>query len=305
MNPILALIIANIIWGMASPIFKFALKNIPPFTLAFIRFFGASLLFIPFIKWRDFTKINHGDWVRIIVGLAFFGVFINIFFFFLGLQRTVSINAPVIASSSPIVLFILSVIFLKEKPKLNVLLGMIIAFFGVLLIILMPLLSSGINAKDLGKFEGNLFFLIATIGSTISPIIMKKTLNKVSLLLVTFIAFFISSLGFLILMLPEQKTWNINMLNLNGVIGIIFGVFFSSALAYYLYIYGLSKIKVQEVGIFTYIDPVIAVIIAIPLLGEYPNIEFIIGTLLIFLGIFIGENRIHYHPFHRIAKYLR
>ncbi|OIP84997.1 hypothetical protein AUK04_01775 [Candidatus Roizmanbacteria bacterium CG2_30_33_16] len=305
MNPILALIIANFIWGAASPVFKFALENIPPFTLAFIRFFGASLLFIPFIKWRELTKITQGDWVRIIIGSAFLGVFVNIFFFFLGLQRTVSINAPVIASSSPILLFILSIIFLKEKPKLNVLLGMIIAFFGVLLIILMPLLSSGINAKDLGKFEGNLFFLIATIGSTISPIIMKKTLNKVSLLLVTFIAFFISSLGFLILMLPEQKTWNINMLNLNGVIGIIFGVFFSSALAYYLYIYGLSKIKVQEVGIFTYIDPVIAVIIAIPLLGEYPNIEFIIGTLLIFLGIFIGENRIHYHPFHRIAKYLR
>ena len=39
MNPILALIITNVIWGAASPIFKLALTNIPPFTLAFIRFF--------------------------------------------------------------------------------------------------------------------------------------------------------------------------------------------------------------------------------------------------------------------------
>lgn len=305
MNPILALIIANFIWGAASPVFKFALENIPPFTLAFIRFFGASLLFIPFIKWRELTKITQGDWVRIIIGSAFLGVFVNIFFFFLGLQRTVSINAPVIASSSPILLFILSIIFLKEKPKLNVFLGMMIAFIGVLLIILMPLLSSGINIKDLSQFEGNLFFVIATLGSVLSTLMMKNVLRQVSPMILTVLGFFFSCFGFLPLMMGELKTWSFYKIDSAGFIGIIFGIFFSSAAAYFLYSYGLSKIKAQEVGLFAYIDPVIAVLIAIPLLGEYPNIEFIIGTLLIFLGIFIGENRIHYHPFHRIAKYLR
>ena len=44
MNAILALVIANIIWGAASPIFKYALTDIPPFTLAFIRFFYPWLL---------------------------------------------------------------------------------------------------------------------------------------------------------------------------------------------------------------------------------------------------------------------
>ena len=49
MSGILAILIANIIWGAAPPVFKYALEGIPPFILAFIRFFSASLIFLPFI----------------------------------------------------------------------------------------------------------------------------------------------------------------------------------------------------------------------------------------------------------------
>ena len=71
MNPVLALIIANVIWGMASPIFKFSLTNIPPFTLAFTRFFFAGLIFLPFArsKWQHLTA---KQWFKIIL-VGFFG----------------------------------------------------------------------------------------------------------------------------------------------------------------------------------------------------------------------------------------
>jgi len=81
MNPILALIITNLIWGAASPIFKFALQNIPPFTLAFIRFFSAGLIFIPFVFiYRQ--KVSWLDQIKIL-WIGFFGVTINIAFFFM------------------------------------------------------------------------------------------------------------------------------------------------------------------------------------------------------------------------------
>src|SRR3990170_6378963 len=118
MNPILALIIANIIWGAASPVFKYALQNIPPFTLAFIRFFFAGIILLPFIKNLS-IKLSGKEWVELVLG-AIFGISINITFFFWGLQRSESINAPVIASSGPVFLFFLSIIFLKEKFKPNV-----------------------------------------------------------------------------------------------------------------------------------------------------------------------------------------
>ena len=139
MNPFLALIIANIIWGMASPIFKFALTNIPPFTLAFIRFFFAGLIFLP-LAIKNWQKLTAKQFFEILL-VGFFGITINISFFFLGVVKTESINVPIIASSGPVFIYLLSILFLREKPKLKVLTGMLIALAGVSFIILSPLMK--------------------------------------------------------------------------------------------------------------------------------------------------------------------
>lgn len=297
MNPYLALIIANIIWGGASPIFKFALKNIPPFTLAFIRFFFASLLFLP-VVFKHRQMIDKKRWLEIFLA-GFFGIFINITFFFMGLEKTESINAPIIASSAPILIYLFSIIFLKERAKLKVLLGIFISLIGVLIIVFSPLFFRN-HQMNLGRFEGNLFIFLATLGYVVSTIISRDLLKKVNPCLVTFFSFFFSSFLFLILVPTELKNWSFNQLNFNGWMGIIYGVFFSSAAAYFLFYYGVSKIKAQEVGLFTYIDPVVAVIIAIPLLGEFPNLFYFLGTAFVFGGIYLAEKRIHYHPVDKI-----
>lgn len=300
MNPILALIIANVIWGAASPIFKFALENIPPFTLAFARFSIASLLLLPFIKDFRIHNLSYKDWIEVILG-SFFGITINISFFFLGLRLTQSINAPIISSAGPVFIYLASISFLKEKPKLKVFVGMMIALLGVLSIILSPILFDG-KTFALGEVEGNLFLVLATFGAILHPILYKNVLKKVDSAKVTCLGFIIGAVFFLPMMVGELQHWNIAQLDYRGLLGIIFGALFSSALAYGLFNYGLSKILTEEVGLFTYIDPVIAVLIAIPLLHEYPNIYFFAGALLVFGGIFIAENRLHWHPFHKLRS---
>lgn len=300
MNPVLALIIANIIWGAASPIFKFALVNIPPFTLAFIRFFFAALLFIPFLK-RGSIILNKKEWAELILG-AFFGISVNITFFFWGLQRSQSINAPIIASAGPVFLYFLSVLFLKEKAQLKVFLGMIIALVGVMIIILSPVIFDG-KKFALGELQGNLFFVLATLGALLHPFLQKHVVQKLDSFRVTFISFLVGALFFFPFSLFELQNWSISSLNFQGWVGIVFGVFLSSALAYYLFNYGIAKIRMQEIGIFTYIDPIVAVLIAVPLLHEIPTIHFFIGSVLVFGGIFLAEKRIHYHPIHRMLRH--
>ncbi len=297
MNPILSLIITNIIWGGASPIFKFALQNIPPFTLAFIRFFFAGLIFLPLIFFY-YQKVSFKRWWQIFL-VSFFGIFINITFFFLGLKKTESINAPIIASAGPVFLYLFSIIFLKEKPKIKVAAGMIISLLGVLIIILSPLLFDG-KTVFFGEVEGNFFILLATLGTVFATLIGKDLFKKVNPLFATSFTFLISSLLFFAFVPYELSKWSLTDLNLNGWLGIIYGIFFSSAIAYFLYYWGIAKIDGQEVGLFTYIDPVVAVLIAAPLLGEYPNLFYIIGSILVFGGIYLAEGRIHWHPFYKL-----
>lgn len=297
MNPVLALIIANIIWGAASPIFKFALQNIPPFTLAFIRFFFAGLIFIPLTvgKWQ---RLTVRQWFEIIL-VGFFGITVNISFFFLGVKKTESINVPIIASAAPVFIFFLSLVFLKEKSKLKVICGMMVALVGVLLIIVSPILLNGKNFIT-GEISGNMFIVIATLGTVFQTLIGRDILKKINAYQVSLITFFFGALTFLPFFLNEMHTWSFSELNGQGWLGIIFGVIFSSALAYWLFYYGVSKISAQEVGIFTYIDPVTAVLVAIPLLGEFPNSFYFLGSILIFGGIYLAEGRVHWHPFHKL-----
>lgn len=300
MNPVLALIITNIIWGAASPIFKLTLTNVPPFTLAFVRFFFAALLFLPFALLHK-QAVTRKQLFEICLG-ALFGISVNIAFFFLALPKTNSINAPIIASSQPIFLFILSVLFLREKPQQRVFWGILVSFIGVLIIIASPLLLNH-GATLLQRetaFEGNIFLVIATLGSVLHAIITKKVLKNVNHFVVNYIGFLFGAITFVPFMIPELYRWSFSELNTNGLIGIVFGIFFSSALAYGLYMYGISQISAQEVGIFSYIDPVIAVILAVPLLHEYPTPIFFIGSLSIFLGIILAEGRLHWHPLHRL-----
>ena len=297
MNPIVALIIANIIWGAASPIFKFSLENIPPFTLAFIRFFFASFLFLPFtLKYlKQLTRKNIFE----IVVSSFFGITVNISAFFLGLAKTTSINAPIIASAGPVFIYLLSLIFLKEVMNRKVLLGMIIALLGVLFIIFSPILFDG-NSFQFGEFQGNLLFLIATLGAVFNTILNKDILRKVHPLPLTYVGFIFGAFTFLPFMLGELQSWNFSQLDMKGWTGIIYGILLSSAIAYFLFNYAMSKLNAQEVGIFTYIDPVAAIIIAIPLLGEVPSVYFVAGSMLVFGGIFIAEKRIQWHPLNKL-----
>ena len=131
----------------------------------------------------------------------------------------------------------------------------------------------------------------------------KEILTDYKATTVTFWSFLIGSITFLPFIIWEIAVKHaVYVIDYRGMTGILFGVFLSSALAYTLFEYGLKYIKAQDVGIFTYVDPLAAILIAIPLLGEKLTPIYLFGSILVFSGIFIAEGRLHYHPFHRLRK---
>ena len=302
MNPIIALVIANIIWGAGSPIFKLALTNIPPFLFGFSRFFFAALLILPFVL-RDKSRIRGIDYRDLLIA-GIFGVSLHIPMYFFGLQRTESINAPVIASAAPVFLFFLSIIFLKEKINLKVFYGMIISLIGVLVIVLAPLFRD--KSPDLNiSIEGNMLLILSTIFFLFSVLIHKKLLSRIGPYKIAFWTFLFGSLPLIPFVVHEFNTWSFTNLNFYGAFGLIYGTFLNTVLAYALYYYGMSKIRAQEVGTFFYIDPVIAILIAAPLLGEFPDKFFAIGTFLVFLGLYLSQGKIPWHPLAILRKQLK
>lgn len=295
-GPIIALIVTNVIWGAASPIFKWSLTNVEPFTLAFLRFFIATIILLPFVL--KSLRIEMKDVGKIFL-MALFGTTINISFFFLALQKTSSINAPIIASAGPIFLFLGGVLFLNEKLKTKTIVGGLLGFLGVLIIVLMPIIEKGVD----GSFLGNILLIFATLAGVVHVILNKELAKKYKALTLVFWTFFIATATFFPLFFWEvQNHGLLTNLDYKGIIGILFGATLSSALAYYLFYYAIEKMNVADVGMFTYMDPIVAILIAAPLLGEFPDALFVMGSFLIFFGIYVSEGRIHYHLLHKFRK---
>lgn len=295
----LALIAANIIWGAASAIFKLSLENIPPFTLAFWRFFlGCILIFIIMGKKVALPLASRRDGLLLFL-YGFFGITINIIFFFQGLRLTLAINGPVIASGGPILILFFAFLFLHETFKLRKLAGMILGSVGIIMIVIEPLFVHGID----GSVLGNIYLVIATVSSVVHTIVGKKIISKYNPWAFTFWAFLVGTASFLPLAFWEYATIpNLYaLLDWRGYMGVAYGAILSSTVGYGLFAWGLSKVSATDSAMFTYIDPIVGTVAGALLLHEPITLPFLAGAACIFGGIFIAEGRIHYHPIKKLV----
>ena len=293
---ILALIIANVIWGASFPIYKWALDDIPSLTFVFLRFYIGALILLPFV-YKD-LKVERKDWWDLFL-MSFVGITISISLLILGLKLSSSINAPIIMSAGPVVLIIGSLFYLKERLKKKVVLGTLVSLVGVLLIVILPVFKEGLD----GSVLGNLFLVGAAITSVVHALLLKKIMPKYKPLPIAFWQFLIGSLPLLPFFFIElnQTHWTSDI-NMKIIIGIFFGAVLATAIAHSIYAYGIKFIKASEVGVFTYVDPVATIIVAVPLLHEEITPLYLAGAAFVFLGIFIAEGRLHYHPLHKLRS---
>jgi len=279
-----ALFFAAVMWGATAPIMKMTLEVVPVFTLAFIRFGSASVLMFPLVFKK--LAIRREDVKTIFFG-ALCGITFNISLFFFGLKLTSALNAGILIASTPIFTFLFAHIFLKEKLTRNFIYGGLIGLMGIMVIIGKDLFKDGMNISPIG----DVLILLATIFFVSYETISKKLFKSYNALVITFYSFLFGSLSLVPFVIWESQKnigW-VNQLSVPVIAGIIYGIVFSSFLAYSFWEFGLSKITESKVGFFLYFSPIASTITAVVILSEKINSSFLIGAILILLGIFIAE----------------
>ncbi len=290
---IVALTLCTIIWGAAGPFFKWAMQDTPPFTLLFFRFCIATLIMIPLaykqmhIKFEDFYKI---------LLLALTGITFNIGLYYLGLSLSQSINAPIIGSTMPIFLILGAIIFLHEIPKPKVIFGTFISLIGTLIIILRP-----VDHMPLIKLlTGNSYFILSTLSLVSFTLLLKKFKLPYSSVTIIFWMFLLATIIFFLpFVFEEHATNSLSTLNFRGFFGILYGALFSSIFGQIFYNFAVKSLKSGDIGIFNYLGPIITALVALPLLHEEITFAYLLGSVFVFLGLFIAEIKFHYHFFHR------
>lgn len=300
--PYLALIVAHLIWGGNFVIAKLALHEFPSSTLAFLRFFLASVLLIPFLfsfENKEF-KINLKHFPKLVIAGVLM-VSLNIAFFYQGLIKTSAIDASVLTMSIPIISVLGGWWFLKEKIYWINFFGILLGFIGTVAILGVPLFFT--NGFSTDSFIGNMFIMVSNIFYVIGAILSKQLLKDYHPIILTFIFFLIGALSFLLPAYVDylnNPNWIYNI-SILGLLGLLYITLLSSISAFFLLNFGMEKITTITANLFHYIEPPVAATLAVFLLSERISFSFIIGTCLVALGVYWGTlgKAEHHHFAHK------
>ena len=300
--PYLALIIAHLIWGSNFVVAKITLHEIPVMSLAFLRFALSCLLLAPFFLSLEpkKSKIKLKDLPKLFA-LGLFMITFSIALFYEGLNRTSAINASVLALVVPVLSVLAGWMFLKEKIYWINLLGTGVGLLGAVVILGLPLILFGSFKGD--TLVGDLLIVLSGITFVIGTIISKDVLAKYPIVVVTGVAFLIGVVTFVIPAANEylqNPTW-VYSVTILGFLGLLFITILSTICAFFLMEWGIKKLDVIKANMFQYIEPAVAATLAVPILGERISFSFIIGTVLIVLGVYWGTlgKAEHHHLHHR------
>jgi drug/metabolite transporter (DMT)-like permease len=215
--------------------------------------------------------------------LAVFGVVINQIFFIYGLSITTPINSSIIMISNPIMVFVFTLIILKERITVIKFSGLIFAVVGAVMIL-----------RFRGNFEvgsdtiaGDLMTLINSASWAIFVVMVKPIMMKYNTVTAMRWLFLFGAMYMLPIGLVETLHTDWNAFTSNAIFALLFVVVATTFVAYFLNIYGLQELSPNTVSAYIYLQPFLASLFAI-LMGEdtlTPTKLF--SGFLIILGLYL------------------
>lgn len=289
----LAAIGATIIYGINHTIAKGVMPTyVTPFAFIFLRVVGAAILFwgISFLGPRE--RIAHKDWLRMVVA-ALLGMVINMLSFFKGLELSTPINSAVLITISPIIVVVLSAVFLEERITKNKGFGIALGFIGALMLVLF---GAEIR-KDAPNIPlGNSLFILNSLAYAGYLIVAKKlvekyhpfTLMRWLFTIAVIINFPITFGDFLEIEWTTMPLW---------AYGVIAFVVVGTTFCTYLFnIFAMTELRASTIGAFIYVQPLFGILFALLTGKDTLTSVKILAASLVLLGVYLASRKVRARP---------
>jgi O-acetylserine/cysteine efflux transporter len=280
LRDLLLLLACCLVWGVNLPLTRWAVQDVPPIFYAGLRFLFLGICLTPFL--RPFPK-QFG--LVFLIAMCIGGIHFALLF--LALQASPASAVAIVGQLGLPIVTVLSVIFLQEKVRWRRILGMSLAFAGVMVIIYRP----GTLNFELGLIYVAASALIGAIGT----IIMKRIEPMSALSLQAWVG--ILSFVPLLTLSAFTETGQIMSFVAGGPViwtALAFSVVGVSVFGHSAYYQLLKRYDVTLLAPLTLLTPVVAVIIGIVALHEPISPNLIIGGGITLAGVFlvaIRENK--------------
>jgi len=283
--PTLSIIGAVFLWGSSFVAMRIVLKDLHPFAMMFCRFFSALIFIIP-ISIKLFPKsYQKNDW-KILALMVLFQPCLYFLFESNALTFTTSSQAGVISACLPLMVAVAAWFFLSESINSKTIIGLILSICGVILLTIFQ--SRQVDAPH--PVLGNILEVGAMLSACANLILIKKlssnygTWSLTGMQIIAGTIFFLPGIKYIIN--ADPSIWTMQLIFLLIYLGTCV-----SFLAFGLYNWGISKIKVSRASIFINLIPVTAVMLGWLILGETLNSKQMIAAIIVISGVFLSNQK--------------
>lgn len=287
----LLLFTVAIIWGIALPVIKFTLGGFDPLIFLTYRFAISAAVALFLILTLGLKLPHKRQIILLTIIYGFLTSTVTLGLLFLGIDKTTAVDTALIAATAPILVTVAGVIFLNERVTRREKLGIAIAFAGVVITLLEPILKNHDGISSLG---GNLLVfssILAGVASAVmAKVILRKEVSPATAVNISFIIGFLTLLPATLLFYPAQVVMEqIKTVPLPYHLGLWYMAIFSGNIAYFLWHKAQKTIEVGEAGLFTYLHPIFAIPLAVLWLKETISPPFVVGAIAVATGVLIAE----------------
>jgi drug/metabolite transporter (DMT)-like permease len=266
---------AAVLFGASVVAVRIAVRDVPPLTLAVLRFGQGSLVLLAGLAAfrRDLLRVDRRD----LPYLALLGLFLFAIFpatFNAGVQRVEASRAALILATMPLWTLLLGRLAVRERLSARQMAGVLTSIVGV-----------GIVMVDRGTARGSAIgdvLLISTaICGAMYAVLAKRALAKYAGLTVTFYAMMFGTL-FLLPASTRPAALSSETLAMVAFLGV-----FGGAIAFSLWTIALRRLSPTQVAVYINLNPVAATLLAATVLHERLSAQFLLGFVTVVTGVFI------------------
>lgn len=270
---ILALVVSAI-WGFSFVASKVGLDHFPPLFFTALRFILVAILLSPFLRIVK-GRMKAVFWIALTVGVFQF-TFLYLGIYAAGGVTAVAITSQLIAPFS----VIMAVVVLKESIGWKRVLGIIMAFGGVMFL--------GFDPVIFDQLEGVALVTVAALFMSVGLILMRQIQNVRTMTMQAWIGA-ISALPLLLISFTMETGQAAALANIGweAAGALAFVVIVTTIIAHGGWYYLLQRYPISVLTPFGLLAPIFGIAFGVILFSEPITLRFVIGGTITLVGVAI------------------
>jgi drug/metabolite transporter (DMT)-like permease len=205
-----------------------------------------------------------------------------------GLNYTTASNTGWIIGITPVFMALLGYLFFREKLRIINIAGIVVAFFGLLLLI-----SKGDFSKiDLISNRGDVMILASAFTWSIYSLVNKKITFSYPPLMTILYLFITMAVIIIPFNLSREALYSVVNLSLMGWFAVLFLGLICSGVSYVFWAQALKDMDSARVGSFLYFEPFVTIFTAWLILNEQITFVIVLSGVIITTGVILVNKKL-------------